>query len=231
MGSVAHINNGKVIETADTTAAKKTADANSSLDKDAFLQLLVAQMKYQDPMEPTSNTEYVAQYAQFSQVESLQNMSAAMDSTSAMQLVGKYVTMDVTKASGEVTSVSGRVDYVERSGAKTLLYIDGVPYNYENLNTVWDDEYLDAYDLCSTWSKSVASLPSAEKITLDYKDAVSTLRAAYDSMSAYQRGFIDMTVVNKLVAVENRIKALENAAANPSGDDNKSEADSGADKA
>ena len=34
----------------------KKAEKSNSLDKDAFLQLLVAQMKYQDPMEPTDNT-------------------------------------------------------------------------------------------------------------------------------------------------------------------------------
>ena len=47
--------------------SSETKTSNSSLDKDAFLQLLVAQMKYQDPLEPTDNTEYVAQLATFSE--------------------------------------------------------------------------------------------------------------------------------------------------------------------
>ena len=85
MSSIAQIVNGEVVSrTTETTSTgntnvKSTADANSSLDKDAFLQLLVAQMKYQDPLEPTSNTEYISQFTTFSELEQMQNMSSSMD--------------------------------------------------------------------------------------------------------------------------------------------------------
>ena len=42
---------------------------NSALGKDAFLQLLVTQMKYQDPLDPQDNGEYLAQLAQFSALD------------------------------------------------------------------------------------------------------------------------------------------------------------------
>ena len=60
MGVVQKVEDGKFVESnsaASLANAKKKAASSSSLDKDAFLQLLVAQMKYQDPLEPTSNTE------------------------------------------------------------------------------------------------------------------------------------------------------------------------------
>ena len=80
MALVAPVENGKIVETASQTSVKKsTKSSKSGMDKEAFLQLLVAQMKYQDPLEPTSNTEYISQYAQFSQVEQMQNMSSSMD--------------------------------------------------------------------------------------------------------------------------------------------------------
>ena len=63
------VKDGEIQQTAAETSAKKATKSNSGMDKDAFLQLLVAQMKYQDPLEPTSNTEYISQYATFSQVE------------------------------------------------------------------------------------------------------------------------------------------------------------------
>ena len=47
---------------------------NSSLDKDAFLSLLVTQLEYQDPLSPQDNSEYVAQLAQFSSLEQMTNM-------------------------------------------------------------------------------------------------------------------------------------------------------------
>ena len=75
MSLVAPVKDGKVVETNSQSSMEKAKKSSSGgMDKEAFLQLLVAQMRYQDPLEPTSNTEFVSQYAQFSQVEQLQNM-------------------------------------------------------------------------------------------------------------------------------------------------------------
>ena len=68
MGVAAIVEDGKITNAKSTTSTK---EKSSTLGKDDFLQLLVAQMKFQDPLEPTSNTEYIAQYAQFSQVEQM----------------------------------------------------------------------------------------------------------------------------------------------------------------
>ena len=59
--------------------ASSTSMDNSTLGKEAFLQLLVAQLKYQDPMSPTDNTTYIAQLAQFSSVEQLSNISGQLN--------------------------------------------------------------------------------------------------------------------------------------------------------
>ena len=60
MSVLVPVKDGKVV---DNTASQDSLAANKKagggLDKEAFLQLLVAQMKYQDPLEPTSNTEYI----------------------------------------------------------------------------------------------------------------------------------------------------------------------------
>jgi flagellar basal-body rod modification protein FlgD len=60
------------------------AKDKSSLDKDAFLKLLVAQLRYQDPSKPVDSSEFMAQTAQFTQVEKLEQM--AKDSTAALSL-------------------------------------------------------------------------------------------------------------------------------------------------
>lgn len=52
--------------------------ANQTLDKDAFLKLMTTQLRYQNPLEPMDNSEMVAQMAQFSSVEQLNNMASAM---------------------------------------------------------------------------------------------------------------------------------------------------------
>ena len=75
MSSIANVVNGQITNNnaSATSAATKAAEAankqaGGTLDKDAFLKLLVTQMKYQDPLEPTDNTEYVSQLATFSEL-------------------------------------------------------------------------------------------------------------------------------------------------------------------
>jgi len=52
--------------------------ANQTLDKDAFLKLMTTQLRYQNPLEPMDNKEMVAQMAQFSSVEQLNNLASQM---------------------------------------------------------------------------------------------------------------------------------------------------------
>lgn len=59
---------------------QKNDKSNSSLDVNDFLQLLVAQMQYQDPLEPTDNTQYIAQMATFTQVEATTEMATKLNS-------------------------------------------------------------------------------------------------------------------------------------------------------
>jgi flagellar basal-body rod modification protein FlgD len=66
-----------IFGTAPTTgaAAGATTTTSKSADKDMFLQLLVAQMKYQDPMNPTDSGQFLAQSAQFTALEKMQDVA------------------------------------------------------------------------------------------------------------------------------------------------------------
>ena len=59
---------------------------NSALGKDAFLQLLITQLANQDPTNPMDDREFIAQMAQFSSLEQMQNMTKAMESLLASQM-------------------------------------------------------------------------------------------------------------------------------------------------
>jgi flagellar basal-body rod modification protein FlgD len=89
---------------AKAVAAAKAAEAKSKSlgDKDTFMKLLVAQLKYQDPTKPADSTAFLAQTAQFTQVEKLEAMIGMLQSQrmiGASSLVGKTVTyMDATGA-------------------------------------------------------------------------------------------------------------------------------------
>jgi flagellar basal-body rod modification protein FlgD len=89
------------------TAAKKTGDKGDELGKDTFLKLLVAQLKYQDPTNPADSTQFLAQTAQFTTVEKLndlettqQDLLKAQLQLGASNLIGRtvtYQTPDTTK--------------------------------------------------------------------------------------------------------------------------------------
>ena len=120
MSAIANVQNGQIVN--QTTAEEKqkaAATPDNALDKDAFLQLLVTQMKYQDPLQPTSNTEYISQLANFSELEEMQNINSGMEMQRASALVGQYVFMRTTDSNGHTTYPEGQVDYVVYQNGKT----------------------------------------------------------------------------------------------------------------
>ena len=141
-GITAPVVNGVLEYNASAETKKTTMRGSSELGKDAFLQLLVAQMQYQDPLEPSDNTEYISQLAQFSQLEQLQNLSGEYEKSQAFSLVGKYVTFKITDAAGRTTYPEGTVDYVNMLGKKVQLSVNGTVYDYDKLCMVADNEFI-----------------------------------------------------------------------------------------
>ena len=98
-----------------TSTAISTADRTDQMGKDTFLKLLVAQMRHQDPSNPASSSEFMAQTATFTQVEKLDEIATQngqlltlQRSLSAGALVGQtvsYTDTDGTTKTGRVTSV------------------------------------------------------------------------------------------------------------------------------
>ncbi|WP_312522599.1 flagellar hook assembly protein FlgD [Anaerospora sp.] len=85
-------NNEQTFRTATNTSSNKTTSkANDALGKDDFLKMLVTQLRYQDPLQPMEDKEFIAQMAQFSSLEQMQNMNTAMITTQATNLIGKEI--------------------------------------------------------------------------------------------------------------------------------------------
>lgn len=86
-----------------------TTEANGKMGKNEFLAMLVTQMKYQDPLNPTDNTAMIAQMAQFSQLEQMMAMTEAFSGLQTVAMLGKVVSATATDGStmvGKVVSVS-----------------------------------------------------------------------------------------------------------------------------
>lgn len=125
-----------------TTSETKNTRGSSELGQDAFLQLLVCQMQNQDPLEPTSNTEWISQMATFSQLEELQALSKTTENSQIFSLVGKNVMVSTEDASGNTQLKSGIVDFINLSGGEAKFSVNGTLYSIDELYSVIDNEYL-----------------------------------------------------------------------------------------
>ncbi len=89
----------------------QTTVSNGTMSKDDFLELLVTQLQYQDPLEPMDNTQMAAQLAQYSQLETLNNIQETLESS---------LLLDQSLNNSFMTSLIGK-------GAKA--YGNGVTYS------------------------------------------------------------------------------------------------------
>mgnify|MGYP000848774947 FL=1 len=158
MSSVADVveNNGKYSLDISESSQKTERTTGSSLDKEDFLRLLVTQMQYQDPLSPTDNTEYVAQLAQFSELEQMTNLNTTMSNNSAYTLTGKYVLVRQTSTTGEIQEFTGKVDSVKIKNGDAYVCIDGKDYEYENVVQVIDESYYISQFIPSVAKQSLA---------------------------------------------------------------------------
>ena len=213
MSTWATVENGKIVESASQSSLSKATSADSSgMDKDAFLQLLVAQMQYQDPLEPTSNTEFISQYAQFSQVEQMQNLAATSELARATSLVGQSVYIKSTTSSGEQTYVYGKVDYVVFENNKAYLSINESLYSLEDLDTVVDEEYKNAYDKAYDFSVRLNKLPSVNSLDMSSAEEIDELEEIYNNMTDYEKSFVAEDTVTTLNKYIEKLKEVRLAA-------------------
>ncbi|GAB3601073.1 hypothetical protein GCM10027586_03730 [Kineococcus gypseus] len=128
---------------AQTSAARNAGNADTSAkaaaktaeDKDTFLKLLVAQLRYQDPSKPVDSTQFIAQTAQFSSLETMQDLAksyaqmlSGQDKLQASALIGQtvsYAGPDGETVSGVVRSASFTTSSAGGTGGEPVLDVNG----------------------------------------------------------------------------------------------------------
>lgn len=133
------------ITSAAATAANQSqagqANAFQGLDKNAFLQLLVAQLRYQNPLAPQDGQAYLQQAATFAQVEKLGNIEQAQNEAVVYQqlvLANTFVGHTVTGLGKDdpTTPISGRVTAVMYDGGKPNLVVNGTEVPFDTVQAV-----------------------------------------------------------------------------------------------
>ncbi|WPN59457.1 flagellar hook assembly protein FlgD [Pseudomonas sp. P9_31] len=151
--------NSSVTTTTTKDSLTSAATGGQKLGKDAFLQLLVTQLKNQNPLDPQDNSEFVAQLAQFSSLEGITTLNdtvtglaSSYNSSQALQassLVGRSVIaqtdktmVDTSKSlNGTVvmpTSVAAATVKISNSEGKTIRTLDLGSQSAGNASFIWD---------------------------------------------------------------------------------------------
>ena len=147
------------VDTSKTTNTKKS----NTLNMENFLSLLVAEMQNQDPLEPTSNSDYMAQMATFSQVEATTEMNEKVLSQTASNLIGKAV---IVKTDMNTSGYAGGV-------VNGWQEIDGIIY----VDQVIDKDYYEKWNASNGSNSSSGSTDSttgSTDSTDDKKDSTDS---------------------------------------------------------
>ncbi len=118
---------------------RQEAEAKKDLDKDAFLKILVAQLTYQDPLNPMDDKEFIAQLAQFTSLEQLTNIAGSMETmidnqnkaaiSDAVGLIGKEVSATGYSLSKEGGAISKLNYYFETDIESGYINVYDKDYN------------------------------------------------------------------------------------------------------
>jgi len=114
------------------------------LGRNEFLTLLITQLRYQDPLNPAKDTEFVAQLAQFSQLQETRNLSEAMressmlsTASSAASLIGRTVLAEIHDANtGQVVQVAGQVTHITLENGVPQLVIGNTSVSLSDVKAI-----------------------------------------------------------------------------------------------
>ncbi len=131
--------NSVVSPDSDYLKVQDAVKSQSEMDKDAFINLLVTQMKYQDPLEPMDNSEMLAQLAQFTALEQMLNVAQTGQKQLANSMIGKYVEYQYKdKTTGQTSYLVGKVDYVTITGDTPKLGIGDIEVTLDDIYQIVD---------------------------------------------------------------------------------------------
>lgn len=116
-----------------------TGSGSNNLTQSDFLNLLVAQMQYQDPTNPESDTDLASQMAQFSSVTAINNLSTTSQMSEGAALIGATVTTSATDSSGN--AINGQVTSVTVSSGSVSVEVNGQSVPFSDITGVTPTSY------------------------------------------------------------------------------------------
>lgn len=188
-----------VVSSTQTSTTSTNTRQTGELGKDQFIQLLVTQLKYQNPLDPMDDKEFVAQMAQFSSLEQMQNLNANVSSMRAFSLMGKSISAAYTDDAGENVKVSGTVDKVKIESGNTYVEVDGRDVPIDKITNISNSNVSKITDLMIMVGKNAqAEIANADGYSIHVNGQVSgvnkILGADYAQLSNVELTNVDIVL-------------------------------------
>ncbi|WP_283607266.1 flagellar hook capping FlgD N-terminal domain-containing protein [Faecalispora anaeroviscerum] len=132
------------------SATKSSANSAASLSIDQFLSLLAAQLSNQDVLNPTQDTEFVAQMAQFTSLQALENLNQYASYQYGSSLIGKKVSAAKYDTTGQYVSDIGIVTQADFSSGDTTVTVNGTAYGLSSIMEVVNDASYGSYQYAAS---------------------------------------------------------------------------------
>lgn len=156
---------------------------NGDLSVDDFYTLLLAEMTNQDPLEPTSNTEFISQMATFTSMRSQQDALYYSNASYASSLVGKTVLV-ATASGSKLNTITGVVSNINLSGTNFTVTVNGKEYDLKNIMKIVSDK--------DTSSETTSTVGTDGAYATSLIGKRVTISAATSSGSTvYEQGTVD----------------------------------------
>ena len=167
-----------------------SSSSNNSLGKDDFLKLLLTQMQYQDPLNPMDNTQMVAQLAQFSALEQMQNVAKSTSYNQAVNMIGKNITATVyNEATKKYDYVDGVAQSVSVKNGEIYLKVDEVDVPIENVEKVKESS-------SSATNSILNGMSSSQALTLVGKTIQAVITGTEEDSYEYVEGKVDLVRIS-----------------------------------
>lgn len=158
-----------------TSTTTTTSSSNDFLGKDAFLNLLVTELRYQDPLDPLKDRDFIAQMAQFSTLEQMQNLYRVSEIQQATTMIGCSVIAQEFHEGGLTETVYGQVTGVRNYSGQTYLMLDsGREVKSDQVISVMDNKGMEQYLRGIVGRKAFVRVYNEIGEVVDFKEVLIT---------------------------------------------------------
>ncbi len=188
-----------------STGSNDTARNVGEMGKDQFLKLLVTQLKYQDPMKPMEDKEFISQMAQFSSLEQMQNLNSNFSAMKAFSLMGKNIAATFQDSqTGEQTDVYGIVEKVKIEKGKVYVSVGEKDIPIDEITDISNQNVTKLTDLMPLIGKKVdGKIAEEEGGIIDIIGRVSSVKKSggidYAVMDEIQLNEVDVLLPDGIV--------------------------------